>query len=229
MNHLNYQLYLFDLDDTLINTSQAFFKAIRAAYQIAQQYVSEERYEDILRELVGAFGTTPHELYWQAFALEVTGEYRQDHPLGISLAKEYEKEYWKHLTTLPYALEYLKFLKDHQKKIGIITNGLLDFQHQKVKHTGLSDLFSTESIFCSDQFLPLEKKPAPTMIHKMIQNFHSERSEVLFFGNANVDVIASKMENIDVITVEEIPNPKQLNLLISTKNISSYQELLPQI
>ena len=83
---LGYQLYLFDLDDTLLMTRAA----IRASWRKTLQHPNltgktVEEWTETLRGFTLLYGTTADQEYWQAFAVEVTGELIKPHPFGEEL------------------------------------------------------------------------------------------------------------------------------------------------
>ena len=78
---LDYQLYLFDLDDTLLMTRSA----IRASWRKTLQHPNlsgktVEEWIETLRGFTLLYGTTADQEYWQAFAVEVVAHLSKIQP-----------------------------------------------------------------------------------------------------------------------------------------------------
>ncbi|MGK5090518.1 HAD family hydrolase [Deltaproteobacteria bacterium TL4] len=216
-NWLSYNLFLFDLDDTLINTRDSVRQAcLTALNQVPSLlcYQAEGRVDELLSTFIKHFGTTADREYWRAFIIELLHEHPVTDPYSIAdnLCEIYRKEYWNQLKPLnDDCMAFIQYLINNNKSMALITNGTLKFQRKKLVHTNLSQFFS--HIFCSDQFPPQFQKPSPYMIIQAIQCFQGNPKETVFFGNSIIDVIAGNLAGVHTVAINEIMNPEHIHLL----------------
>jgi FMN phosphatase YigB (HAD superfamily) len=210
-----FDLYLFDLDDTLICTRDA----LRASWTHALQQAPElshrppEEWLEVLRALTRQFGTTADWEYWQAFAVEVTRDLLQPHPLAEFLREAHRARYWEELQPAENIVALLQTLQAIPKHTALITNGLLAFQSDKLRGTGLREFFPDKWIFCSDQYDWRQQKPSPHMVQEAMNRFDVPPEKTVFFGNASIDIIAGNLAGVTTVAVAEISNPQQVRLL----------------
>ena len=213
-NWLDYDLYLFDLDDTLINTRAALRASWTHALQHPQlQHQTSDEWIELLRAFTRQFGTTADREYWQAFAVEVTGELLQPHPLAEELREMHRAHYWTALRPAENVAELLGSLRDLSKRLALVTNGLIEFQTEKLRGTNLLSFFSPETIFCSDRYDWRKQKPSPHMIQQAIARANVTPERTIFFGNASIDILAGNLAGVTTVAVVDIPNPQQVRLL----------------
>ena len=192
-----FPLQLFDLDDTLINTCQSYLSAYSTVFQQnlsnAQQIPN---YNQIFRFCRHFGSSNPEKIF------SFMGKF---YTLKFSAALEEMSEsfwqfFWKNLKPFPYVLEYLEKIKTRQ--CGIISNGDKEKQIKKLVITGLKKYFCEENIYISSAFLQEEKKPSPKMILKMLDNTGFSASDTIFYGNADLDILAAKLAGVFTILIK---------------------------
>ena len=219
---LGYQLYLFDLDDTLLMTRAA----IRASWRKTLQHPNltrktVEEWIETLREFTLLYGTTADQEYWQAFAVEVTGELIKPHPFGEELCRINRENYWQVLQPAPNIPNVLQRLREEDRQLALITNGLIKLQTQKLTRVGLADYFQ-DHVYCSDQYAWAHQKPSPHMLNQVLEKCERRPEEAVFFGNASIDVLAGNMAGVTTVAVAEFNNPRELRLLTADYHLSDW-------
>jgi FMN phosphatase YigB (HAD superfamily) len=222
LNWLGYQLYLFDLDDTLLMTRLA----IRASWRQTLQHPrlagkSIEEWIETLRGFTLLYGTTADQEYWQAFAVEVTGDLIKPHPFGEELCATNRKNYWQALQPAPNIPKILKRLQEEDRQLGLITNGLLELQIQKLTNVGLADFFKGQ-IYCSNQYAWAHQKPSPHMLNQVLAKRDAKPEKTVFFGNASIDVLAGNMAGVTTVSVADFKNPRELRLLTADYHLDEW-------
>ena len=226
----SFKLFLFDLDDTLINTRQSVQVGWKTALEHSSFLPSDFSFQNaltLLEFLSSKFGTSADLEYWHAFVTEILHcHLPYPHPIAIQLCETYRNAYWKTLTPFNHVLPFLNTLKENNKFLSLISNGEKKFQNQKLKHTQLDKFFDPATVFISSQFPSSLKKPSPFMINKALEKFSISPTQTLFFGNADTDIIAGNLAGIRTTLVFSIPNSShQSRLLNHTFHLSSWDML----
>ena len=224
-NWWDYELYLFDLDDTLLNTRKALLTGWENALRHPKlEKKSKEEYIFLLKLLTKLFGTTADGEYWQAFVREILPEVKNPQPLAQELIARHQQTYWQTLQPFPDVMTVLERLLEKQKKMAIVTNGVLDFQQEKLKHTRLDAYFANQ-VFCSDQFAWRYQKPSPYMIQQAITNRQVTVKNTIFWGNADIDIMAGNLAGVTTVLIAEVTKPSDLHLLTASYSIQNWSEL----
>lgn len=222
LDWLGYQLYLFDLDDTLIQTRMAIRHSWRQTLQHPSlQGRSVDEWIETLRGFTRLYGTTADREYWQAFAVEATEELLNPHPLAEELRQIYRTHYWQVLQPPEHLSQYLQRLQQEQRKLALITNGLLGLQTEKLTAVGFAPYFQGQ-IYCSDQYEWAHQKPSPHMLYRAMEQANVSPEQTIFFGNATIDILAGNLAGITTVAVAEFENPQQLRLLEPDYRIHSW-------
>jgi len=212
INWDNFETYFFDLDDTLINTRAS----IRAGWEAAMEHPElpqsiQKSGVEVVDYLCLHFSSNAYHEYWKAFVIEMLSSVSDPVKLANDLCTLYEEAYWKNLAPFPGVPEILELLQSLNKTLALITNGILDFQHQKLKKTALFSVFEN-TIFCSESFPFAHKKPSPVMLQTALKQLQSKKESTVFLGNAPIDIIAGNLAQITTVAVTHIHNPCQLKL-----------------
>lgn len=177
---------VFDLDDTLfpehefvLSGFQSVSKELATKYSLSGFFeVAWQLFREGKRNNV--FNLTLEELgfeYEQGLIQELLHIYRQHKPI-ISL---HEDAKW--------AINYFKF-KNYQK-LGIITDGYLLTQQNKVKALGIEVLFDT--IVYSDLYGRENWKPSPVPYQKIMSTLNCQGNECVYVAdNPNKDFITAR-------------------------------------
>lgn len=189
-----FDLLLFDLDGTLIDTASEIADATNDTLsELGLPAVSEQQVRDwvghgtqslMLRaytEVTGVSETAVKETGRLARIMEVFG-------------RHYLARCGTRSSLYPHVREALHALRAQGVKLAVVTNKETRYtQTILVKH-GLSELF--DRVVCGDTF-PI-RKPDPTGVLACLEQFGVPRSRALFVGDSSVDVATARNAGIAV-------------------------------
>ena len=186
---MKYDLVIFDLDGTLMDTSKSITKTVNSAMEelgkkqysanecvkfvgggvsgLARNILGKEKYEDVTNEEMEKVIRKYYDIYF---------DYGVEPYEGIS--------------------ELLDFLEQNGVKKGIVTN--------KDHETALSAVdkklskWKFDGIFGSNE-KEYPNKPNPYNVYKMAQNLNISKEKILFVGDMLVDVNTAKNAGIDIV------------------------------
>ena len=186
---MKYDLVIFDLDGTLMDTSKSITKTVNSAMEelgkkqysidecvkfvgggvsgLARNILGKEKYEDVTNEEMEKVIRKYYDIYF---------DYGVEPYEGIP--------------------ELLDFLEQNGVKKGIVTN--------KDHETALSAVdkklskWKFDGIFGSNE-KEYPNKPNPYNVDKMAQNLNISKEKILFFGDMLVDVNTAKNAGIDIV------------------------------
>lgn len=195
--------YIFDLDNTLINTAQALSNslvfaakhvdALRPEIKLSEHFDEQAlvrsavELNQICRRALG--NSVPRlwlELWLQNFNLSLSEEHFE-----ILLTKQ-QQVFWADLTVFNSALQFLDKVKKAGHNVGIVSNGAVDIQLKKVEQCGLSDFFDKQHLLFSGYFELEQAKPSPFMIKRLCEFFGVQPEKATYFGDRMSDIVASK-------------------------------------
>lgn len=223
-----YELFIFDLDDTLINTTQAIRhgKDVLLSNLSTQLNKTTEEVEDLLELCVKLFGSSNVQDVVQAVLLELGYDFDHSIRSAKRLEEKFYNVYWSTLRAFPNTLNMLERLRLREKKLAMATNGSWELQIKKINTTGLNRYFDQSNIQCSEKAGFFLKKPSPYMLNLIKRKYSIPRSQIAFFGNAAVDILSAKLAGITVIAVNPIENPNQLSIHQPDELIADWNSLL---
>ena len=152
-----FNLYLFDLDDTLINTSESYltsYQEVLKEYQAKNQQTKIPSLEGI-NSFCRVFNSGNPQLVLE----NIINFY--GYPLTLNITKlttNFWEKFWQKLKVFSGVKEYLQILQNENKKFAIVSNGKKSNQEQKIKITQLENFFSKEFCFISGKFFTFTKK-----------------------------------------------------------------------
>ena len=186
---MKYDLVIFDLDGTLMDTSKSITKTVNSAMEelgkkqysigecvkfvgggvsgLARNILGKEKYEDVTNEEMEKVIRKYYDIYFD---------------YGV---EPYER--------IP---ELLDFLEQNGVEKGIVTN--------KDHETALSAVdkklskWKFDGIFGSNE-KEYPNKPNPYNVYKMAQNLNISKEKILFVGDMLVDVNTAKNAGIDIL------------------------------
>ena len=186
---MKYDLVIFDLDGTLMDTSKSITKTVNSAMEelgkkqysanecvkfvgggvsgLARNILGKEKYEDVTNEKMEKVIRKYYDIYF---------DYGVEPYEGIP--------------------ELLDFLEQNGVKKGIVTN--------KDHETALSAVdkklskWKFDWIFGSNE-KEYPNKPNPYNVYKMAQNLNISKEKILFVGDMLVDVNTAKNAGIDIL------------------------------
>ncbi len=202
----NYRAIFFDLGGTLIDADKDKRAHLKILEQIILRYgipVSAEEaldahYEYLVEEInKEAFITT-----WDALKrslYKLFSEYSPGIQLDFGWIKEIYFEYHKKFVELyPGTIELLKFLKDKNKHIGIISDIDNDYMEFQLKIFGIFELF--DSITTSEEVRAY--KPNPEIFKKALEKAGVSGDSAIHVGdNYWRDIIGAKKFNMTTVLI----------------------------
>ena len=217
---MKYDLVIFDLDGTLMNTSKSITKTVNSAMEelgkkqysigecvkfvgggvsgLARNILGKEKYEDVTKEEMEKVIRKYYNIYF---------DYGVEPYEGIP--------------------ELLDFLEKNGVKKGIVTN--------KDHKTALSAVdkklskWKFDGIFGSNE-KEYPNKPNPYNVDKMAQNLNISKEKILFVGDMLVDVNTAKNAGIDIVYCKwGFGEVKGEDGIDEDVKVSSVQEIIERI
>lgn len=175
---------LFDLDDTLLDRSQAVDNIFHIMLKECYGNIEETLKAEMLRKFKEydnrGYGVSDKTAVFQSFFDEFTPVYRLPEP----------QEFWNQQFPLCFSISehtvnLLKAIQEHMK-VAIITNGTIHRQKAKILNTGLHEYFDV--ILISDE-VGLEK-PDQRIFQLALNKLQVQPEDALFVGdNLEKDVV----------------------------------------
>ena len=217
---MKYDLVIFDLDGTLMDTSKSITKTVNSAMEelgkkqysanecvkfvgggvsgLARNILGKEKYEDVTNEEMEKVIRKYYDIYF---------DYGVEPYEGIP--------------------ELLDFLEQNGVKKGIVTN--------KDHETALSAVdkklskWKFDGIFGSNE-KEYPNKPNPYNVDKMAQNLNISKEKILFVGDMLVDVNTTKNAGIDIVYCKwGFGEVKGEDGIDEDVKVSSVQEIIERI
>jgi putative hydrolase of the HAD superfamily len=224
---------LFDLDDTLFDHQYSRRKGLEFLRTLYTQLAAvsipelEIEHEKILlsfyyQTLDGSIGMEEARLIRIQRLGERYGIMLQPEEIG-RLARDYNSIYEKERRAVPGSAELLRSLREKGLKIGVITNGLLDAQQEKLRICGLDQ--------CIDFMLVSEtfgvRKPDPQIFLEGMRLAGAGPEEVIFIGDAwDPDIVGASRCGLKTIWLNRYgfpcPDPQvavEINSFLPLKKV----------
>ena len=212
----SYKLHIFDLDDTLINTSQNYKMAQEKAIRLVLKKWMREENSSQIHWLCRQFGSGQPELFFSAFVklyvLKSIPDSKSTHNLAeeitIKLVEIYNRIYWKNLIAFDGAISWLKTLSELGRVLYLASNGKYRQQIKKLNATNLMPFFQKNQVLVSSQFETHKKKPSPFMLERILLLANMNKRDALFYGNIESDILAGKLAGISTAFHKIGPDPQ---------------------
>ncbi len=218
-------LYIFDLDDTLINTREAYFSAQRIAVREVFPELVNPSLADRLADLkwfCRIFGSGQPDNYFAAFVASLPTSSAANEKTVTSLVEIYHTAFQSNLRCLDGAQLFLQSLIDQKKKLALVSNGKTASQLNKLQVTGLEPFFAESTCFISETVPPTLKKPSPHLLKIACLAADIAPARTIFFGNSPEDILAGNLAGVltvligeDTVFNQEIPDIVQPNFRLS--------------
>jgi len=196
---LRFKLHIFDLDDTLLDTSFAYTTAQTTAIQEAFPELSEaetSRRLTHLRWLSKKFGTGNVLDYMRAFLISVNDP-SIDIEKTLSLMQSvYNESYWSLLGCMDGAIDYLHTITGQGIRVALVSNGDPDIQRKKITRSKLDRFFADRYCYISGRFHFEQKKPSSFMVSKACQDVGFSPEQSVFYGNSINDILAGNLAGV---------------------------------
>lgn len=194
MNHRPYDLILFDLDGTLVETAPEIADAVNDTLTaLGHAPVPQKQVDDwighgtrelLVKALAQALGTAPAEVR----ASEAFGAIEAD------FGRHYQARCGTRSHLYPRVRESLEALRAAGVKLAVVTNKEGRYTQTVLDVHALTPLFDR---VVSGDTLPV-KKPDPAAIHDCLQRFGVARERTLFVGDSSIDVATARNGGIAV-------------------------------
>ena len=186
---MRYQLAIFDMDGTILNTLQDLTNSLNAALQLSgypQHTLEEVRFfvGNGIRKLI-----------------------ERGVPAGTPVAQidkvhqDFTEHYRVHCadTTQPYAgiPELLQQLRNAGCKTAVVSNKA-DYAVQELCKQYFDGMFD----FAVGERKNILKKPAPDAVNEVLQQLQTDHSQAVYIGDSDVDYATAKNAGVDCILVE---------------------------
>lgn len=217
---------IFDLDDTLISE---------------KEYI-ESGYKQIASLLSKKYGQPVHELYQLMLKLLMENSSNVFNRLldqvGINYTKkevlELVEEYRNHFPTIKFfedVLPCIRMLREKGIKIGIITDGYMHAQRQKLKAVHAAKYF--DEIIITDELGRDFWKPHPKAFEIMRERLNLEYNQMVYIGdNPKKDFYISKTYPIKTVRINRqgiYENHPYLEDIKENHSISNLNEIMALI
>ncbi len=176
---------LFDLDGTLIDSTEAILESFAVAFRTFDAPVPDE--EDIKAEI-----GHPLDVMFETLGVEVSKvdahvQAYKMHYRKISCAKT---------VLLPGAREAVQLASQHAV-LGVVTTKTAKYSIELLEHMGLMTYFGV-LVGREDVKYP---KPHPEPILKAISKLQTDKSKYWMIGDTPMDILAAKAANINSVAV----------------------------
>jgi HAD superfamily hydrolase (TIGR01549 family) len=194
-----YNVFIFDLDNTLIDENTYLFEAYREmALYVEQEYGNPETQVslDFLKRTYTQEGRKQLLDKYISFAnLPATA---MDELLTIMRTVKLEAK----LILIPGVHELMRSLIHQQKKICIATNGNKQQQQNKVSQIHWDGIDPTviPVYFASDH----QPKPSPEIIYAIMREQQLNPSEILFVGDSETDQLCAQQAGVDFCFISSL-------------------------
>ncbi|NIT36232.1 MAG: HAD hydrolase-like protein [candidate division Zixibacteria bacterium] len=192
----------FDLDDTLIDTTNAVIDAYAAALAEIKPAVvdagCEPASEAIEEELIGTFGSTMPDEYFNAWLYEAgvdSGLRRELAARGTAIFLRRTRE----IEPFPEAKPVLEWLVKKGVGRGIISDGRVEEQRAKLEHAGLAQLIGP--VFVSEDYPVFKGKPSLAMFEDALAAAKAPAGAVMYVGDQAKDVIGANLAGMISVRV----------------------------
>jgi phosphoglycolate phosphatase len=185
---MSYDVYVFDLDGTLLDTLRDLTASVNHALRWA------EMPERTIEEVRWFVGNGVKKLMERAVP-EGT-----DNPRFTEVYQEFRDHYLHHGldTTEPYPgiMEMLRALKDEGKQIAVVSNKFYKATEELCSHffAGLVDVAIGERE-------GIRKKPAPDTVEEALRQLNAHSEHAVYVGDSDVDIETAKNCGLPCISV----------------------------
>lgn len=184
----------FDLDDTLIDTTNAVVDAYAAALAEIRPAVVDAGCappsEAVEEELIGTFGSTMPDEYLAAWLYEagVDADLRQELAArGTAIFARLTGE----IAPFPDAKPVLEWLAEEGIGRGVISDGRLEEQRAKLEQAGLARFIGPA--FISEDYPVFKGKPSLAMFEDALAAANAPAAAVMYVGDRTKDVIGANL------------------------------------
>ena len=187
-----YDLYLFDFDGTILNTMDALDFVFRASYEhVGIKYDSKYTVEFSRIPLVAGYEKihgNPEKFPEFAAYIEKSLDFKE----ALESNKPYDDTY-----------EFIKCLRDHHIRAGIVTSNKIKHVKEVLEVMGIPE--DTFEIYIGNKEYT-HFKPHPDPIHQALKKAHykGELSRVVYVGDGYNDTLCANNAGVDAVIIDRI-------------------------
>ena len=209
----NIKAVLFDLDGTLVDSSEAIIKAVEKALESKGLTCNRAKVARMIGlPLENIFGVLASNLSEQEI-WQLVHEYR----------KYYMAHHLENTTIHPSAQMVLRKLKAKGFKLGIITTKYREPVMDVLSHFGIAELFDV----VVTGYEVIKHKPAPDIVLEAAKRLRVDPKQCVVVGDSPLDVQAGKQAGTFTIAVLSTTyTRKQLESTKPTNVIEEFEEIL---
>jgi len=202
----NLEAILFDLDDTLVQTTYFNDQSLAAVAKVLEDRhielaLSEQEVRDLILKVKIQYGTA----HWKVFEELEKGLGIHDRKILTELTLAYDLAEDNNIRLFPGVTELLKFLIQKGIKTGIVTNGDSYRQWKKLILTGIQDVFDV--VIISEE-VGIEK-PDPSIYRRALYSLEVESNDAMFVGDKpDTDITGANRAGVISIRVRQGRNAK---------------------
>ncbi len=183
-----YQLYIFDLDGTILNTLDDLAASTNAA--LAMHHFPERTVDEVRRFVGNGIGLLIERAVPQGTDAKVTA----------SVLEDFKKHYKIHCAdrTKPYEgiMDMLMTLKQRGCKLAVVSNKA-DFAVQEF----CRDYFPNVFDFVVGEREGIRRKPCPDSVNEVLRCLNTDRKDALYIGDSDVDIETANNAQMDILSV----------------------------
>lgn len=185
---MKYEAVIFDLDGTLLNTLEDLTDAVNAALR------KNSMRDHTLEEIRGFVGNGIGKLMERA----IPGG--RENPVFEKAFEDFKMYYGKHCRdkTVPYpgVMDMLCNLKEKKIKMAIVSNKA-DFAVKELREVYFSGLIE----IAAGEKEGIRRKPAPDMVHYVLQEMDCPVEKAIYVGDSDVDIMTAENSGMECISV----------------------------
>jgi len=224
MNNFPFQIVGFDLDGTLLDTHADLGAALNHALALAgRPQVPVSQVSDLI-------GGGAKMMLDRALAVTGGSEGVDLHALHRELLRYYEANIAVHTRLFPGGEEMLDSLDSHGVRLALVTNKLESLARSLLEELGLTSRFAT--IIGGDTLGPGRSKPAPDLLHEMMQRLAGGSAEALrpaYVGDTTYDTRAARAAGMPCVACSFGFNDLPVHELGADAVIDHFSELVPAL
>lgn len=183
------KLIIFDLDGTLVNTVVDLNAGIN--YALEKNGYPTQPVEHTAHAIGNGIAITIARSLPEDASEEVKTQV-------LKYFREYYKDHYLDNSTIyPGMTNVLTLLKENGHKLAVATNKL-----DQIAREMINTLYPNIFDYIQGDISEFPKKPDPFLLRTVIQHFGIDRSDVVYVGDSEVDVLTAKNANVRLILVD---------------------------
>ncbi len=178
-------IILFDLDGTLIDSTEAILESFSVAFKTFEEEVPTDA---LIKAEIGH----PLDVMFQTLGVEEEKVWDYVHAYKM----HYRKISCAKTVLLPEAMEAVELASKHAI-LGVVTTKTAKYSVELLEHMGLMEYFDV-LVGREDVENP---KPHPEPVHKALSKLQSDTTKCWMVGDTCMDMLAAKAAGIEAIAV----------------------------